>query len=257
MEFKRLWHQLNERIYRKRLILNEALVPVFVSLRELRHFFFSLLLTLVVVVFIFLFSMLLLLLPHSVDVLCGVWDAKTVNWHYDHVLWSVFCLCLYNHGACSFNELQLRNVFCFVVVVAVHALHCLLFWIFPLQSQTSTTTSSWRSIWISYKRCALRETNHQLLAHPQVFNTVFFFGEEQNNLQLIQNVQIGKYRKFNAINCSNNFNGDENCTKKQINLVRYRLCFGHCQRCTRSHCWTCTSCGSCSSCRAQCASSRS
>lgn len=42
MEFKWLWHQrTNERIYHKRFVLNETLVPVFVSLKELRRFFSS------------------------------------------------------------------------------------------------------------------------------------------------------------------------------------------------------------------------
>lgn len=70
------------------------------------------------------------------------------------------CLYLYNHGAYSFNELQLRNVFwCFFFFRVCFTLSAVLN--FPSSVTTSTTTSSWQSIWIPYKRWVVRRTNHQ------------------------------------------------------------------------------------------------
>lgn len=116
---------------------------------------------------------------------------------------------------------------------------------FPSSVTASTTTSSWRSIWIPYKRWTVCRTNHQLLAHPQVYNTVFC--EAKNKIKLSTQSKCSNWWVLNKIALNQcyrkiNNNGD-------IILVHYRLCLGCCQRCSRSHCWTCTSCGCCSSCR--------
>lgn len=114
-----------------------------------------------------------------------------------------------------------------------------------------TATIRCRSIWIPYKRWTVRRTNHQLLAHPQVYNIVVFCEAtskiSKNSIKMFKLVSSRK--KYQNSNKSRSVKIITNCVKiGKTNLVRYRLCFGRCQRCSRIACWTCTSCG-CSRCR--------
>lgn len=143
-EFKRFWHQPNERVNQDS-ILNEALVPVF-ALKEslpLSH----------KIVHIYIFGLgrcrsLLSCEVHAcfcsrTRTMGGVVRCKKheMKREYDHMLiltHSNSRVFVYFHGACSFNELQLRNVCLFLVYMLYYAV-CFVR-IFPLWSQKSVAS---------------------------------------------------------------------------------------------------------------------
>lgn len=162
MEFKRFWHQPNVHV-NQNLILNEVLVPVF-ALKELwqcSHIVDIGLVSMLMLLlrFLFWFSLFIYcvntMLSHLK--LCGmrckeyVWNETIMIMCWSYTVQFVI-VCIYFHGASSFNELQLRYVD--VVMFA-----CVLIWLvmffccccslsvvlnFP-STAAPTTVNRWRS----------------------------------------------------------------------------------------------------------------
>lgn len=112
-----------------------------------------------------------------------------------------------------------------------------------------------QSKWISYKRCAQLQANHQLLVHLQVFNTIRltkqFFQQNKQKTQKCSNWWVlmwflnFDFDKIRIIFIKKNL-------LSYCELVRIRLCLGYCIRCTKtgSSCWitNCSSCPNCAPC---------